>query len=117
MRSEPGYARGESRERVMRDAELDKLWMKKLTAVAHMVMAIDAGAGCKGLEEGRLTSIKFLLPSQERGDCLLVIKAVDEHGDHVGFVGGPDVATILLTWRKKEAAQGLTYREDAPYDV
>lgn len=98
----------------MRDAELDKLWMKKLGAVAHAVMAIDAGAMCKAIEGGYLVSIKVLFPVAGRLDCLVVAKAATASEDYVGFVGGPDLATTLLTWRKKEAGEGLRFRVDEP---
>ena len=99
----------------MRSAELERAWMKKLEDVAHMVMLIDAEGGCKGLQGGHLVSIKVLLPTEQRGDCLLVLKASTSEGGYVGFVGGADFATTLLAWRKKENAAGVSFREDTPY--
>lgn len=82
-------------------------------------MAIEGlgnGWGCKSLHAGTVTSIRILLAGADRTDVLVIVKACVGDQQYVGFVGGPDVTTALLIWRRKEQGVGLAYREDRPWE-
>lgn len=81
-----------------------------------MAELLDVGRGCKALDEGVVTSIRVLLPGGGRGDVLVVVKARRGDENYVGFVGGPDLVTALLTWKKKEIGEGLRFRREVPWD-
>lgn len=99
----------------MRDADGEKAWERRLTGASMCLEALTSGWGCKSLKNGKVSKITILLPSPERGECLLVVKAHSDDGDFVGFVGGLDVVTAMLMWKAKEGGQGLKYREDTPW--
>ncbi|MCK4627303.1 MAG: hypothetical protein KAV00_18465 [Phycisphaerae bacterium] len=99
----------------MRSAELEQAWTARMVRVAQAAEMPDQGAGCKALPGGVVTSIRIMCDGESRGDVLLVVKARMGGQAYVGFVGGLDVMTALLTWRKKELGAGLKFREEKPW--
>ena len=84
--------------------------------MASMLEMLDEGKGCKAIEGGMVTSVRMLLPAGDRTDVLLVVKASKGPESYIGFVGGLDVMTAMLTWLKKEQGAGLAFRADVPWE-
>lgn len=99
----------------MRSADLEREWTARMVQVAEMLVMLDNGRGARSLEGGEVTSVRILLPGPDRSDVLVIVKASKEGASWVGFVGGLDLATAMRTWRKKELAEGLRFREDVPW--
>lgn len=99
----------------MRNVKAEQEWSKRMVRVAEMVAMLDDGKGAKALEGGHIDSVRVLLPGERRADVLLVVKASVGTAQWVGFVGAMNLATAMLTWRQKELARGIVFREDQPW--
>lgn len=99
----------------MRAAEREQQWMKRMCRIGEWVDSLEEGQGAQGLEEGRVIDIKILLNGRPSGDTLVVVRAQDKHGRWVGFVGARSAGEAMLAWRQKDAAAGLKWREDLPW--
>ena len=99
----------------MRNVDKERDWAKRLQRIGEWVEHLEKGLHPGGLEDGRVKEVRALLNTRDMGDTLLVIKAHDEAGDWVAFVGGRNLAEALLTWRQREGAKGLKWKEDRPW--
>ena len=99
----------------MRDGELEQVWTKRVSAIGEFMESIGKGRGVTGVPQGRVTRVTLRYPTEDRPEALVVVKVSGKDGDVVGFVGGLDVGTALLTWRAKDGAQGLKWRVDRPW--
>lgn len=99
----------------MRKQELERAWEKRVQAIGEFVEALDNGRGCGGLEEGLITSVQAHLERPDEAGVLLVIKARTGQGKFISFVGGRTLAEAVLTWRQKDMARRMKWREDTPW--
>ncbi|MCK4627327.1 MAG: hypothetical protein KAV00_18590 [Phycisphaerae bacterium] len=99
----------------MRNGELEQAWTKRVSAIGEFIEAVGNGRGTTGLPGGVVTRVTLRYPTEDRPEALVVVKVSAEDGDHVGFVGGLDIGTALLTWRAKDGVKGLKWREDRPW--
>lgn len=100
----------------MRKAEAERKWIQRLERAGGMFEAVDSGGGCKRMPGAEVETIRIRTACGDRDGALVVVKARIDGELWVGFVGGPDVVTALLTWYKKEQGTGLSFREDRPYN-
>lgn len=101
----------------MRDADLEAAEAKRQRRVGEWLEAIHEGRGCTGLRGGVLREVRFKMPAVEDPMVLMVVKATDETGDSIAFVGAPTVSAALLAWRKRDGGAGLKWREDVPWSA
>lgn len=99
----------------MRDAEREARWLKRAQGIGEFLEATGEGRGAKGVEGGRVVRLTIRYPTGDNPEVLLVVKVQGKGGDFVGFVGGLDVGTAVLTWRAKDGGKGLKWREDRPW--
>lgn len=99
----------------MRSEELEQRWMKRVQRIGEFIESLGDGRGAKGVEGGVVDRITIRYPSREDPEAFVVVKVRAPGGKVVGFVGGLDVGAALLTWRAKDGAQGLKWREDRPW--
>lgn len=104
------------KEHDVRATELERQWTAKMVRIAEMIALLDEGQGMSTLPGASMDSVRILCPGESRADALIIVKASVGSAQWVGFVGGLDIQTALLTWRKKELSVGLTYREDKPWE-
>ncbi|MCK4626632.1 MAG: hypothetical protein KAV00_15040 [Phycisphaerae bacterium] len=83
--------------------------------VGEFLQALTQGRGASGILEGRVTRVTVMMPSEDRPEALLVVKATGDLGDRVAFVGGLDVVQAILVWAAKDSSKGLKWREDLPW--
>lgn len=105
----------EKRRVVMRKVDAEAKWMRRLENIGSMVEMLDSEQGCKALAGSVLVEVKVLCDQERRGDVLVIVTARVGDEKYVGFCGGPDIGTALLTWRKKEGGEGLSFRKHVPY--
>lgn len=99
----------------MRDAEREAAYLKMTQRIGEFIVALEEGMGTKGLEGGRLTGVVVRMSTEERPECLVVVKAVVGEERWVAFVGALALDQALLMWRAKEKGRGLKWREDRPW--
>jgi len=99
-----------------RDVGREQQWMKRLAAVGEWLEAVENGHGTEGLHEASIRDIRIRLASESDPGVLIIVRAFDDRGKWVGFVGGLDACTALLTWRQKDRSGGLKWSVDKPWD-
>jgi len=99
-----------------RDGDQERKYYQRLARAAEWLSGIEDGKGMDGLKTGCCTEVRIKMGASASGECLLVIKAYDETGKHIAFVGALDVIDALLTWRAKADHGGLKWREDVPWE-
>lgn len=99
----------------MRSMELERAWEKRVQRLGQWIEAVGQGLGAKELEGAVLTGINIRLPTPDRPETLLVIKAQKGDKRYVAFCGALELSDALLAWRAKEGARGIKWREDRPW--
>lgn len=99
----------------MRNADREEAWNAANRRVGEWVETLGGGRQLPGLEGGVLDSISVRVPTEDRPEAFVVLKAHVGTDKFVAFVGALTVHQAFLTWRAKVAAGGLKWREDVPY--
>lgn len=99
----------------MRDATREQEWTKRVAAIGEFMESVGHGKGATGVRGGAVTGITIRCATVDRPEVLLIVKAMGEDGAVVGFVGALDLGTAILTWRARDGAKGLRWREDRPW--
>lgn len=99
----------------MRKAEAEQRLDARNRRVGEHLDRIDQGGPVTGLDDGVLTRMSIRLPTVDEPETFLVVKASSSTGDYVAFVGGLSIVQVMLMWRAKEQAAGLSWREDVPW--
>lgn len=99
----------------MRNADREAVWNKTNRRIGEWVEVLDWERELKGLEGGVMDSVFIRLPSEDRPEALLVLKAHVGEQRYVSFAGALTVGQALLTWRAKAMGTGLKWREDVPW--
>lgn len=84
--------------------------------VGEWLEALNHGQGASTLAQGVVTSWRIKMGSEEDPMVLLVVKASDEGGDWIAFIGAPSPCRALLAWRAREASGGMKWRVDKPWE-
>lgn len=99
----------------MNKHELEEIWEKRLRSLGMAIAQIGRHTADGSAEGPELTELRFQLEADNRTSVLLVVKARGQESDLVGFVGGPDLPSALLSLGKKLAAGAIKWREDRPW--
>lgn len=99
----------------MRNADMEARWARRLNNAAELLDSLLDGRGAKGIKGGVVTEVRLRLPTPDRVETLLVVKASDGVDGYIAFVGALNPVDALLTWRAKDGAGGLKWREDVPW--
>ena len=99
----------------MRNQEREAAWAKRLVRAAEWLEAIEAGKGAKVLEDSTILEVRIKTSARPEGDTLMILKAAAGDQTYVAFVGARTIVEALLTWRQKEGAAGVKWREDRPW--
>lgn len=99
----------------MRNADLEARAAKAHRRVGEWLEALLLGSGLEGLGDAELTEVRFKMPTEVDPMVLMVVKATDDIGDHIAFVGAPSVEAALLAWRARDGLKGLSWRDDVPW--
>lgn len=89
--------------------------MKEMSRVGEWLEHVERTRRVEGLDKGVVLELRCRLNTGDEGDTLLTIKAQDETGKWVAFVGARNLVEAILTWRQKEGASGLKWRLDRPW--
>lgn len=100
----------------MRNKEAEAAYLRRNERVGEFLGGLEHGRGVKGLEEGEITRVTILVPSRERPEALIAVKATTAAGKWVGFVGALTVSDAILMWRVRDERIGLKWREDIPWE-
>lgn len=99
----------------MGQSEGDKNWERVLratgVAIQRLMRHTEAGAAAGP----SLTEVRFKLEADEGTSVLAVLKARGQKGDLVGFVGGTDLASTILSIAKKLQHDKVRWRVDRPW--
>lgn len=100
----------------MNKREFEDRWEGHLRAlgmaIARVSRHVEGGPG----EGPVLTDLRFNLEADNRTSVLIVVKARGPAGGLIGFVGGPDLGTAVLSLAKKLSRGALKWREDLPWE-
>ena len=99
----------------MRAVDREAEWLKAMQRVGEFLSLCDNAGGIKGPGDATLTGFTARLPTEEKPETLLVLKASGGEGRFVSFVGGLTLTQALLTWRAKVMGGKVRWREDVPY--
>lgn len=88
---------------------------RRCRRAGELLASIDDGVEVIGLDRGVLTGFRVRLPTEEEPSVLLLVRASDERGKHIAFVGAYGVVDALLAWRARRTGDGLKWREDVPW--
>ena len=100
----------------MRDKEAEAREGRLNRRVGEWLAAVSTGRGAAGLEGGRVRQITMRLPTEEDPSTLLVVKAQNEVGSYVSFVGAYNLADALLAWRARCKNDRMRWRENRPWE-
>lgn len=99
----------------MRNVKREAAWAKAMQNVGEFLDNLEDWE-VPGQPEGTvLTGVSIRLPTADRPEVLIVLKASGEGGRFVGFVGGLDLTQAILVWRARWMAAGMKWRKDRPY--
>lgn len=101
--------------RVVRNVERERAWDKRMVRIGLWIEALAYGSGTNGLPDGKLTGLTIRLPTGDRPETLIVIRACSGGQDYVAFCGALELSDALLTWRAKDGAKGVRWRVDEPW--
>lgn len=99
----------------MRDIDKEAQVEKRDRLVGEWLRAVEFGRGVGGLQDGTLTSVRIKMPRGDDPSALLILKGSDEDGDHVAFIGGTSIYTLMLKWRAQDGTGAVRWREDIPW--
>lgn len=99
-----------------RNAELEQKYYARLSRAGEFLSSLEDGHGLTGLANGVIRDIRIRFGGEDGSDILLIVRAYDDRGKHIAFVGALNVVDCLLTWRKKDDSSGLKWREDVPWE-
>lgn len=99
-----------------RNAEWEREYEKRCARAGEWLDALQEGHGVKGTDKGILKSFLLRCRTPEDPGVLLVVKAQTDAGGVIGFAGGLGMVEALLAWRAKDAAGGLKWRVDLPWE-
>lgn len=100
----------------MRNEERERTWDKRMQRIGQWIQALSSGRGTNGLPGGELTGLTVRLPTADRPETLIVIRAAALGKRYVAFCGALELSDALLTWRAKDGAKGVKWREDVPWE-
>lgn len=95
--------------------DYDERFEKQVRALGFAVLNLQKANEKPGEDGSRITDIRFKLDADSRTSVLVVIKAESEGDAVVGFAGGPDLATAILSTGSKLARGVMKWREDRPW--
>lgn len=98
-----------------RRSDGDQRFEAQLRAIGFALLRLQQANGGDGVEEPRVTDIRFKLDADNRTSVLVVLKGVQEGQVMVAFAGGPDLETAVIAVGKKVAGGALRWREDRPW--
>lgn len=98
-----------------RHGEADERWEKRLRAIGMAVELVTRCTEPGGNRTFVLTEVRAQLDADHGTGVLLIVKGEGDTGKIVGFVGGADLGTALLTLKKKLAVGAVRWREDRPW--
>lgn len=104
-----------ARRGAVRQQDREQAWMKEMSRVGEWLEHVERTRRVEGLDKGVVLELRCRLNTGDEGDTLLTIKAQDETGKWVAFVGARNLVEAILTWRQKEGASGLKWRLDRPW--
>lgn len=90
-------------------------WDKRVRAVGFALLRLERHAVGGQAEDVELTEVRFKLDADNRTSVLGILKGVRDGASLVGFVGGPDLTSTVLSAGKKLAAGAVRWREDRPW--
>lgn len=99
----------------MRDVKRETLEERRRERIGHVVESLAHGHGLGKLTDGHLTGFTVRMPTEEEPGALLVVRATDNDGKHIAFVGGYRVDDLFLAWEKRSQAGRMKWREDKPW--
>lgn len=106
----------ESGRRMMRNGQAEEREARRHRRIGEWVQAVDEGRGVEGLANGSIRWWRIRLPTEAEPMALLVVKAEDEVGEWVAFVGAPSATGALLAWRARDEVAGLRWRVDKAWE-
>lgn len=91
--------------------EWDKYVRRLGLSLLHLGRSAPGGEG----EGPTILDLRFKLDHDNRTSVLLVMKAEGESDTLVGFIGGHDLATVVIAAAKKVRAGAVNWRRDVPW--
>lgn len=99
----------------MRAVDREAVWLKAMQRIGEFVESLGQ-LPVKGVpEDTELKGFNVRLPTEERPDALIVLKASGEGGAFVAFMGGLTLAQAILGWRAEHVAGKIRWRVDVPW--
>lgn len=98
-----------------RKGESDERFERLLRALGYAVLKLQKRNGTPDAQGVRLTEIRFKLDADNRTSVLVILKGDGGDGPVVGFAGGPDMETAVLSAAAKIEGGGVRWREDRPW--
>lgn len=99
----------------MNKHDYDKLFEVRLRALGFAVLGLQRFAADSVDGGPRLIEVRFKLDADGGTSTLAVCKAVGDDGAVVAFVGGLELADVVLALAKKLEGGSLKWREDRPW--